>query len=69
MFRRDRVDGRRGGGVMLFVRDRIFAVDITDMFIGDNESVWVKLSCNKNLEVCVGVCYRSPNINDEENRC
>ena len=25
--------------------------------------------CNKNLEVCVGVCYRSPNINDEENRC
>ena len=54
---------------MLFVRDRIFAVDIIDMFIGDNESVWVKLSCNKNLEVCVGVCYRSPNINDEENRC
>ncbi len=43
LFRRDRTDGRRGGGVMLFVRDSIFAINVTDQSIGNNDSVWVKL--------------------------
>ena len=69
LFRRDRTDGRKGGGVMLFVRDNIPAVNVTDNVIGNNESVWVKIGFNDNVEMRIGVCYRSPNIDDEENKC
>ena len=62
LFRRDRTDGRKGGGVMLFVRDNIPAVNVTDNVIGNNESVWVKIGFNDNVEMRIGVCYRSPNI-------
>ena len=69
LFRRDRADGRKGGGVMLFIRDSICAVDVTDKTNGRNESVWVKIRCKNKLELCIGVCYRSPNLGDEEYRC
>ena len=54
---------------MLFVRDNIPAVNVTDNVIGNNESVWVKIGFNDNVEMRIGVCYRSPNIDDEENKC
>ena len=69
LFRRDRTDGRRGGGVMLLVRDDICAVNMTDMSIGNNESLWVRIKDINNIELCLGVCYRSPNVQDEENKC
>ena len=37
LFRRDRSDGRRGGGVMLFVKDNIPSINISDKIIGNNE--------------------------------
>lgn len=54
---------------MLFVRDNISVVNITETAIGNNESVWVRIGCNRNTELCIGVCYRSPTMSDDENKC
>ena len=58
-----------GGEVMLFVKDNIPVINISDKVIGNNESIWVKIWFNNNVELCIGVCYRSPNIDDDENKC
>jgi len=68
LFRRDRRGGKRGGGVLLYVRDYIAAVNVTEEIIGENESVWIRIKCSKDCSLTVGVCYRSPNIEDQEDR-
>lgn len=70
VFRRDRVIGmggrQRGGGVLLYVNNRVAAVNVSDQVRGLNESVWVSIRGRKNKEVIVGVCYCSPSASKEE---
>ena len=40
-FRRDRNDGRRGGGVVLYVNDALQSRRLSDLECGDVESLWV----------------------------
>ena len=48
----------RGGGCLLYIRDNLTASKVV---IGEGtESVWVKLRVNKNEELTIGVCYKSP---------
>ena len=61
MFRRDRI-GRRGGGVILYVKESIQAYEIKLNKEADyNEAV------SGNSTLTIGLVYQSPNINEEDN--
>src|SRR3989442_888635 len=70
VFRRDRDVGftgkQRGGGVLMYVRDKLAAIDVSDQTKGVNESIWVSVRGIKSKEVIVGVCYCSPSADKEE---
>ena len=64
LFRKDR-QGRRGGGVALYVRECFYA---TEIVTGDDnvESLWVKIRGRADKTgTLVGVCYRPPNQDEE----
>ena len=66
MFRRDRI-GRRGGGVMLYVKESIQAYEIKLESEADyDEAVWCKI-VSGNSKLTIGLVYRSPNINEADN--
>ena len=66
MFRRDRI-GRRGGGVILYVKESIQAYEIKLESEADyDEAVWCKIVAG-NSKLTIGLVYRSPNINEEDN--
>ena len=66
MFRRDRI-GRRGGGVILYVKESIQAYEIKLEREADyDEAVWCKI-VSENLKVIIGLVYQSPNINEDDN--
>ena len=63
MFRRDRMR-RRGGGVILYVKEFIQAYEIKLEREADcDEAVWCKI-VSRNSKLTIGLVYRSPNIND-----
>ncbi|KAK4810800.1 hypothetical protein QYF61_008773 [Mycteria americana] len=64
LFRRDR-QGRRGGGVALYVRDGFDCLELDD---GDErvECLWVRVRGKGNkADITVGVCYGPPNQDEE----
>ena len=66
MFRRDRI-GRRGGGVILYVKESIQAYEIKLEKEADyDEAVWCKI-VSGNSKLIIGLVYQSPNINEEDN--
>ena len=66
MFRRDRI-GRRGGGVILYVKEFIQAYEIKLESEADyDEAVWCKI-VSGNSKLTIGLVYRSPNINEADN--
>ena len=66
MFRRDRI-GRRGGGVILYVKESIQAYEIKLEREADyEEAVWCKIVSGYS-KLTIGLVYRSPNINEEDN--
>ena len=66
MFRRNRI-GRRGGGVILYVKEYIPALEIKIEREADcDEAVWCNI-VRGNSTLTIGLVYRSPNINEEDN--
>ena len=66
MFRRDR-KGRRGGGVVLDVKEYIQAYEIKlEREANYDEAVWCKI-VSRNSKLTTGLVYRNPNINEECN--
>ena len=66
MFRKDRI-GRRGGGVILYVKESIQAYEIKlEREADSDEAVWCKI-VSGNSKLTIGLVYRSPNINEEDN--
>ena len=66
MSRRDRI-GRRGGGVNLNVKESIQAYEIKlerDAYC--DEAVWCKINSGNSI-LTIGLVYRSPNINEDDN--
>ena len=60
MFRRDQI-GRRGGGVILYVKETIQAYEIKLEREADyDEAVWRKI-VSGNSKLTIGLVYRSPN--------
>ena len=66
MFRKDRL-GRRGGGVILYIKESIQAYEIKlEKEAECEEAVWCNIVTG-NSTLTVGLVYRSPNICIEEN--
>ena len=66
MFRKDRL-GRRGGGVILYIKESIQAYEIKfEKEAECEEAVWCNIVTVKST-LTVGLVYRSPNISMEEN--
>ena len=66
MFRKDRL-GRRGGGVVLYIKESIQAYEIQlEKEAECEEAVWCNIVTGKST-LTVGLVYRSPNISMEEN--
>ena len=67
MFRRDRI-GRRGGGVILYIKESIQVYEIKlEKEANCDETVWCNIDTG-NSTLTIGLVYRSPNINEEDNR-
>ena len=66
MFRRDRI-GRRGGGVILYIKESIQGYEIKLEREADcDEAVWCNI-VSGNSTLTIGLVYRSQNINKEDN--
>ena len=66
MFRKDRM-GRRGGGVLLYIKDTIPAYEVQLQEEADcHEAIWCKLVTG-HTTVTIGVVYRCPNITKQNN--
>ena len=66
MFRKDRI-GRRGGGVLLYIKDTIPAYEVQLQEKADcNEAIWCNLVTG-HTTVIIGVVYRCPNITKQNN--
>ena len=66
MFRKDRI-GRRGGGVLLYIKDTIPAYEVQLQEEADcNDDIWCNLVTG-HTTVIIGVVYRCPNITKQNN--
>ena len=66
MFRKDRI-GRRGGGVLLYIKDTIPAYEVQLHEEADcNDAIWCNLVTG-HTAVIIGVVYRCPNITKQNN--
>ena len=66
MFRKDRI-GRRGGGVLLYIKDTIPAYEVQLQEEADcNDAIWCNLVTG-HTTVIIGVVYRCPNITKQNN--
>ncbi|MGE5822757.1 MAG: reverse transcriptase domain-containing protein [Nitrososphaerota archaeon] len=72
IFRKDRsmVKAGKCGGVILYVRQDIVSYECGELNKLNSESVWCKIKTSINTgrenEITVGVCYKSPNADDNE---
>ena len=66
MFRKDR-KGRRGGGVLLYIKETTPAYEVQLQEEADcNEAIWCKLVTG-HTKVTIGVVYRCSNITKQNN--
>ena len=66
MFRKDRM-GKRGGGVLLYIRETRLAYEVQLQEEADsNEAIWCKLVTG-HTTVTIGVVYRCTNITKQNN--
>ena len=66
MFRRDQI-GRRGGGVIVYIKESIQAYEIKIEREADyDEAVWFNIISGIST-LTIELVYRSPNINEEDN--
>jgi len=63
LFRKDRPVDRAGGGVLLYVKNRLLvrAVEVAP-FSNFPEQVWCSLIDASNTECHISVCYRTPSV-------
>ena len=66
LFRRDRPVDRAGGGVLLYVRSTLNAVEFSPC-ANLPEQVWCQIRDKQNCKFLVGVCYRTPSDDIFEN--
>ena len=65
---RERDVEQRGGEVLLYIKKKLIATELVEWRRKECEAVWVGVRDDKGVEICIGVCYSSPNAGDVENR-
>ena len=65
-FRKDR-KGRRGGGVLLFIKDDLKVEHLENFSANEVESIWCLLKLN-NISTRLGLFYRPPSYNAEQDK-
>ena len=66
LFRRDRKDGRRGGGVLLYLDSRLKVIEREDICSTKfTECIWCEVEFDK-LKTLIGICYRPPDSTEIE---
>ena len=71
MFRLDKDSpSGRGGGVILYIHESLSSVACHEINNSNdfNSSVWCLIELERNEKLLVGLCYRSPNSTDQNNR-
>ena len=64
IIRKDRCDKKKGGGVMLMIKQ---GIGVEELDSNENtESIWCKIE-NLSNNICLGLCYRPPNSSNEYN--
>ena len=67
-FRHDREESRKGGGIMLFVRENLVVSECTELNAESfEEALWVTVKMARAENMLIGICYRSPNSTRENN--
>ena len=67
-FRHDRKNDQKGGGVMLLVSSSLQVLECTYLSEHEcEESVWCFIKLTSKDKLLVGVCYRAPNSNEDNN--
>ena len=69
LFRKDRnreVE-QKGGGVLLYIRESLVAMELLEWRRKECEAVWVEVKGEDGMTICIGVCYRSPTASAQEN--
>ena len=69
LFRKDRIKRikTRGGGVLLYVKDGLSAIEMRSSVQGKCKALWVEIKGYKGTDITVSVCYRSPSVTTAEN--
>ena len=69
LFRKDREREveQKGGGVLLYIRENLVAMELLEWRRKECEAVWVEVKGENGTAVCIGVCYRSPTASAQEN--
>jgi len=64
LFRADRSNGHREGGVLLLVNSRMNAIDLECKLNSKfTDQIWcLKIKISNGEDLLIGVCYRSPNV-------
>ena len=60
LFRRDRSSGRKGGGVAIYVSEKIPAVRRRNLEHTALENLWLELTLPKSKGILVETCFRRP---------
>lgn len=72
VFRSDRQENRKGGGVFIFVRDGIEAVEaeLNCCLCKDSEQIWISIKLQYESPLLAGCVYRAPlqNVSTETNK-
>ena len=64
---REREVEQKGGGVLLYIRENLVAMELLEWRRKECEAVWVEVKGENGTAVCIGVCYRSPTASAQEN--
>ena len=60
IFRKDRVNQAKGGGVIMYVLDSLITTRRPDLESSSVESIWIELSIRKSRSILLGTIYRPP---------
>ena len=67
MYKKDRMDGRKGGGSILYVSQELRSYGCKELenMPGD-DTVWCWVKINNEARILVGCIYRSPSSTNEK---
>jgi hypothetical protein len=60
IYRKDRMSGRKGGGLLLYLKDELSGSMYNPAITSSSETLWVSMQLPKSCKLFIGVVYRPP---------